>query len=92
MAALELKRKKHRLDRIEYVGEKWFFITMCCEHRRKIFLIKDKVGWVIEFLRIESNKHQFVIDAFCVMPDHLHFLALGTAPISNLFVFAKSFK
>jgi REP element-mobilizing transposase RayT len=26
------------------------------------------------------------------MPDHMHFLALGIAPTSNLFVFAKTFK
>ena len=33
-----------------------------------------------------------MIEAFCVMPDHLHFLALGISPTSSLCVFVKSFK
>jgi putative transposase len=89
---VEFTRKRHRLDWNEYIGEKWFFITMCCEHREPFFLTSDKAGWIADFLRAESVRHQFIVDAFCVMPDHLHFLAMGMAPTSNLLNFAKSFK
>jgi len=65
---------------------------MCCEHREPFFLTSDKAGWIADFLRAESVRHQFIVDAFCVMPDHLHFLAMGMAPTSNLLNFAKSFK
>jgi putative transposase len=92
MTALEFTRKKHRLDRNEYFGEKWFFLTMCCERREPVFLTSDKVDWVTDFLRAESVRNQFMVDAFCVMPDHLHLLAFGMAPTSNLLAFVKSFK
>jgi putative transposase len=65
---------------------------MCCESRQPIFLNGEKAKWIIEVLRTEMLLHQFVVAAYCVMPDHLHFLALGTAANSNLLVFTKSFK
>jgi len=89
---VEFTRKKHRLDANEYVGEKWFFVTMCCGDRESIFRTSKKAVWIADYLGAESAKHQFIVDAFCVMPDHLHFLALGLAPTSNLLNFAKSFK
>jgi REP-associated tyrosine transposase len=92
MTALEFTRKNHRLNPINYLGQKWFFITMCCEHREQIFLASDSAAWIVDVLRAESTKHQFIVDAFCVMPDHLHFLAFGTTQDSNLLAYAKSFK
>jgi putative transposase len=89
---VKFTRKTHRLDLKEYVGQKWFFITLCCEHREPAFLIRNKAEWVIDALRNESVTNEFMVDAFCVMPDHLYFLALGMAPASNLLVFAKSIK
>jgi REP-associated tyrosine transposase len=80
------------LDSTEYIGEKWFFVTMCCEHREPVFLTSDKAGWIADSLRPEAVRHQFIVDAFCVMPDHLHFLGLGMVPTCNLLIFAKSFK
>jgi len=49
-------------------------------------------NWVLELLRTESILHQFLVEAYCAMPDHLHFLAFGTSTRSNLLKFAKSFK
>jgi REP element-mobilizing transposase RayT len=89
---LEFTRKAHRLDPNEYLGEKWFFVTICCENRKEIFRASDKALWVIDFLQVESVRNQFLIEAFCVMPDHLHFLAFGIAPTSNLLLFVKSLK
>jgi putative transposase len=57
-----------------------------------IFLNTDRAKWVIEVLRNESLLHQFVVDAYCLMPDHLHFLTFGKTPTCNLLVLAKSFK
>jgi len=65
---------------------------MCCEKRKPIFLNSKRAAWIVEMLRTESLPHQFVVDAYCVMPDHLHFLVFGKVPTSNLLVFAKSFK
>src|SRR5579862_1298573 len=65
---------------------------MCCENRRPIFQDGRIAEWLIDALRSEALLHQFLVDAFCVMPDHLHFLALGIAQTSDLLAFAKSFK
>jgi REP element-mobilizing transposase RayT len=80
------------LDPKDYLGEKWSFIRICCERRKLIFLSGVTANWTIEVLRTEALLHQFVVDAYCVMPDRLHFLAFGKAPTSNLLVLAKSFK
>jgi putative transposase len=89
---MEFTRKAHRLDPRDYVGQKWSFVTMCCDNRKPIFLNSDRATWIIGMLRTESLLHQFLVDAYCVMPDHLHFLVFGKAPASNLLVLAKSFK
>jgi len=84
-------RKHHRLPAYEYIGKKCFFITMCCHKRAPLFTDKSW-GWLLEVLRTESTLFGFVIDAYCAMPDHLHFLALGITPTSNLLKFVQSFK
>jgi REP element-mobilizing transposase RayT len=65
---------------------------MCCEGRTPIFLKREMTEWIIAVLRAETAKHQFIADAFCVMPDHLHFLIFGMSSDSNLLALAKSFK
>ena len=65
---------------------------MCCENRKPVFLNNNKADWITEVMRAEAHLHQFLVDAYCVMPDHLHFLAFGKAPTSNLLTFAGSFK
>jgi REP element-mobilizing transposase RayT len=50
------------------------------------------VTWVLEFLRAESVLHEFLIDAYCAMPDHLHFLAFGKSVTSDILKFSQSFK
>lgn len=89
---MEFTRKNPRLNSEEYVGEKWFFITMCCENCKPIFLERNKVGWLAGVLRTEAIARRFMVDAYCIMPDHVHFLVLGMAPTSNLLAFAKSLK
>jgi putative transposase len=89
---MEFTRKAHRLDAREYIGQKWSFVTMCCENRKPVFLNNNNAIWIVEMLRTESLFHQFLVDAYCVMPDHLHFLVFGKEPTSNLLALAKSFK
>lgn len=89
---LEFKRTPHRLAREEYFGQKWYFVTFCCERRTPVFVNEDRAHWIVEFMKAESARHEFVVDAYCVMPDHLHLLVLGMRPTSNLLAFAKSLK
>jgi putative transposase len=89
---LEFTRKSHRLEQQEYLGERWSFITVCCENRKPVFLNTRSATWIVDVLRTEAFLHQFLVDAYCVMPDHFHFLAFGKAPTSNALVLVKSFK
>jgi REP element-mobilizing transposase RayT len=65
---------------------------MCCENRQPIFQNHDRATWIVEVLRTEAHLQKFLVDAYCVMPDHLHFLAFGQTPDSNLLILAKTFK
>ncbi len=89
---MEFTRKTHRLDSNEYSGQRWSFVTMCCENRYPAFSDAGRANWMIECLRTESLLQGFLVDAYCVMPDHLHFLTFGKNSSSKLLVFAKSLK
>ena len=67
-------------------------MTFCCEKRTPTFKDSNQANWLIQMLRHESEKSQFAIHAYSLMPDHLHFLALGLQENSNLLAFVKMFK
>ncbi len=85
-------RKKIRLPAAHYVGPRWYFVTLCCAERRRIFGSPKIAGWLIENLRRESALHHFAVHAYCAMPDHFHALVRGMEATSNLLVFLKSLK
>ncbi len=89
---MQFTRKNIRLAPEYYLGKRSYFITACC-YRRRPFLAEQLVaGWVIQTLQKFSLRFAFAIHAYCAMPDHLHFLALGLQDGSNLLEFVGSFK
>ena len=89
---MRFKRQNIRLPAENYRGRGWFFITLCCEQRRRVFADDNRARWLIDCLRKEAETFRFGVHAFCVMPDHLHVLAEGLKPTSNLLRFVKTFK
>jgi REP element-mobilizing transposase RayT len=85
-------RKSTRLEAFHYRGQKHHFVTICTYHREKIFADKNRAQWILELLRAESALNFFAIHAYCLMPDHLHFLAEETDPTSDLRRFVRNFK
>jgi putative transposase len=85
-------RKDTRLSAYEYLGQRAYFITLCCFHRRKIFSTQSNITPILNLLRSECAIHSFGIHAYCFMPDHLHFLAEGLGAASNFLRFINSFK
>jgi len=85
-------RKSVRLAPENYRGFRQYFITLCCFERQK--LLSDEVlsKRTLALLQLESATRSFGVPAYCVMPDHLHFLAEGLTPQSDLLHFIKSFK
>jgi putative transposase len=85
-------RKTPRLSRLNYLGQTLYFVTFCCFRRARIFSDAERCEWLLGLLRSESAANSFNIPAYCLMPDHLHFLAEGTKPSSDLRHFVKSLK
>ena len=85
-------RKNVRLDRCNYIGLNFYFVTICGYRRQTVFLDATLATWIVSLLGSESTANSFFVHAYCLMPDHLHFLAEGIEPASNLRHFVKSFK
>src|SRR5437879_12375658 len=82
-------RKQIRLPPDEYLGPAISFVTICCESRRIIFQDPSRCKVAIEALKRTSQEAQFSVHAYCLMPDHVHFLLEGTDPGSNLVKFVS---
>jgi putative transposase len=85
-------RKSIRLEPCNYVGFRRYFVTICCFERRSVFVEKERCGELLDLLKSESVARGFGVLAYCLMPDHLHFLAEGLDVRSDLLRFLKSFK
>ena len=87
-----LRHKNIRLPLDRYVGAAWFFVTFCCEHRKKIFLETTRAQWFLDNLNSHALSHAVTIHAYCIMPDHVHLLSEGLTPTANLLEFLKDLK
>ncbi len=85
-------RKNHRLAPCNYIGKKAFSITIAIYDRLSVFTTDDVVIEHISVLRDVSGKYHFDIPAYCFMPDHVHFLAVGMRADSSLTGFLKNYK
>ena len=86
------RSKNIRLAATNYVGQQHYFVTICCSNRRKIFANRSRCLWLLEVFRSECAVRTFAIHAYCLMPDHFHFLAEGLSPTSDLLNLIKTFK
>ena len=79
--------RPQRLRGISYVGYRLYFLTICTFERRNHFSREQAVraAWS-QFLRTAHEK-QFVIIAYCFMPDHVHLLVKGRTPQADLRAF-----
>ena len=85
-------RRPGRLPGVSYVGMHRYFLTFCTAERRKWFEDAGVVDQVRSQLSRSAVEHRFAIPAYCVMPDHVHLLAEGASPGSDLRPFVSSFK
>jgi putative transposase len=84
--------KNIRLPLDRYRGTAWFFVTFCCEHRRKYFRPPTTAQWFLDRLRITAASHAVAVLAYCVMPDHVHLLTEGLTLSTDLLVFLSRLK
>jgi putative transposase len=84
--------KNIRLPAVNYRGRRLYFLTVCCDHRRKVFADSRHAERLIALLRHEANAHDFAVHAYCLMPEHLHLLLEGKSHESDLLRFVQLFK
>jgi putative transposase len=78
--------------RENYLGQKYYFLTLCTSQRQPFFVNAGLSTGLIELLRTESSATFFNVLACCLMPDHLQFLAERAEPACDLLHIVKSFK
>jgi len=87
-----VRRKNIRLPARNYVGKRWYFVTVCSNDRRPCFARPQEALALISALRAVSASRAFAIHAFCVMSDHVHLLLEGLADRSRLQQFMTELK
>ena len=80
------------LPAFNYVGPHRYFLTFCCDYRRKAFTDAAVVDLVMtQFLRAADEENMAII-ASCFMPDHVHLVVEGRRDDSDLKRFVSSAK
>lgn len=54
------------------LSESTYFITSVTHQRRKWFINNDLAQIVVDQWKHYSNAYEFILDAYCIMPDHYH--------------------
>jgi putative transposase len=89
---MTFQRANIRLHAARYIGRITCFVTMCCAGRKPILENCEIATRLTEILAKHAQTHKFAVHAYCVMPDHFHFLAAGLSEESDLLAFVKNVK
>lgn len=89
---MTILRKRTRLPAGNYIGPRTYFITICCDRRQTHLALPQIADRVVALLHECAARQAFQLHAYCAMPDHLHLLAQGTVPESNLIELIRVFK
>jgi REP element-mobilizing transposase RayT len=85
-------RKSTRLPSADYLGPQSYFVTICCDLHRCYLSDANLANRIMILLRETAVRRNFQLHAYCLMPDHLHLLAEGITPHSDLREFMRIFK
>lgn len=83
------QRKQIRLTGYDYESPGWYFVTICAKKRLRIFgkidhgiMILNIMGKLVQNIWETLPDHHFVqLDAFQIMPDHVHFILICNGPL-----------
>ncbi|HEV2297265.1 MAG TPA: transposase [Candidatus Acidoferrales bacterium] len=87
-----MQRKNIRLARIQYEGQRKYFITLCSSKRSRFFARRELAERAIELLLQTAEKHEFTVHAYCFMPDHMHTLVESRGAGGDLLPFVMDYK
>lgn len=74
------------------MGQNRYFVTVCTAERRAVLVNEKVVVPIIDFLKEISSGYNFIVWAYCFMPDHAHFLFEGKSADSDFKKFISMFK
>jgi putative transposase len=80
------------MNNFSYIGKYRYFLTFCTHDRKTYFRSADTVDLVRTQILRAAGQHQFLIIAYCFMPDHVHLLTDGVSDGSDLRAFIKAAK
>ena len=89
---MTVHRRVRRLPPQNYLGRQTYFVTICCDQRAKYLLEQTFAQRVLSLLLECAADRSFRLHAFCLMPDHVHFLAEGMHDRCDLREFVRLFK
>jgi putative transposase len=89
---LDFTRKNIRLPLKNYRGKGSYFVTLCFHRRWRLGTNPRLARWLIKDLEEQASACSFLVHAYCIMPDHIHFLAEGATAESDLTQFVIAFK
>lgn len=92
MSARDFVRRRNRLPRSCYLGQQWYFITVCSSGNRATFSDGGLVGVLLDLLREQCHACSFDLYAYCFMPDHVHLLVAGQSDDSDAIKLLHDFK
>ena len=75
-----------------YRGRRVYFVTVGTERRAPFFEDQSTGEWLLRYLLETAAQRNFSLHAYCIMPDHLHFLCEGLSDTSGLVQFVDAFK
>jgi REP element-mobilizing transposase RayT len=81
-----------RLPKGWYTGRAWVHWSMTIEGRKQGWLDNSFHARTREILLHTASRHHLVCPAYCLMPDHAHFLWMGIAQDSDLLAAAAFFR
>ncbi|MBZ5527643.1 MAG: transposase [Acidobacteriia bacterium] len=85
-------QKRLRLPSSQYRGRRIYFITIGTENRAPFFADPAAGHWLLAHLLKLAPQHDFLLDGYCLMPDHIHFVSEGISDTSDLVRFVNDFK
>ena len=86
---LSVVSRPRRLDAIEYVGLRQYYLTICTYQRGRNFIDPDTIALVrTQFLRVAIDE-QFEILVYCFMPDHLHAVVTARSEAADVQRFVR---
>jgi putative transposase len=84
--------KNIRRPAAHYLGQRSYFIALCCASRHPAFANPDRALELIAEFCHQSLAYHFSVLAYCVMKEHFHALVRGLHPTSDLLAFVKNLK